>query len=210
MTIYDLARMTRQTTDDDVTQLTTEQEQALAADPLVLTYFYLMVTGRTPEAIADEFGLDDMQTNTMLVRLSRLKLVELFPTNTGRLLTSNRIRWRTDGPIERMYRKQVEQAFLDSQFNKADETFRFEMAELSEASAKIIERKLDRLIRELGDYAELDLTAERDAKLSYGLLLGFRPWTFWRILEGTANDMGLNAERSQAIGRKGICETWSK
>jgi hypothetical protein len=29
-------------------------------------------------------------------------------------------------------------------------------------------------------------------------LIGFRPWTYWSILESTANDMGLNAERSQA------------
>jgi transcriptional regulator with XRE-family HTH domain len=198
MTIYDLARMTRQSTADDLTQLTEAQEQGLADDPLVLTYFYLMITGRTPDAIAKEFGLDDRQQNTMLVRLSRLKLVELYPTNNGRLLTSNRILWRTDGPIEKMYRKQVEASFLDACFGADDEMFRFEMGELSTASASIVRKKIDRLIRELDDYVELDISAPRDAKKSYGLLLAFRPWTYWHILEGTANDMGLNAERSKA------------
>ncbi len=198
MTIYDLARMAQQSTADDLTQLTEEQEQGLAEDPLVLTYFYLMVTGRTPDAIAEEFGLDDSQQNSMLVRLSRLKLVELYPTNNGRLLTSSRILWRTDGAVQRMYRKQVEASFLGSGFRADDELFRFEMGELSGASASIVRKMIGRLIRELDDYVELDTSAPRDAKKSFGLLLAFRPWTYWHILEGTANDMGLNAERSQA------------
>ena len=198
MTIYDLARMTRPSFSDELVQLTVDQEQGLADDPLVLTYFYLMVTGRTPNMIAKEFGLDDRQQNMMLVRLSRLKLVELYPTNNGRLLTSNRIHWRQDGPVRKLYRKQVEAAFLDSRFAGQDESFRFEMGELTDASAKIIERKIDRLIRELDEYVELDISAPRDMKRSFGLLAAFRPWTFWHILEGTANDMGLNAERSKA------------
>jgi transcriptional regulator with XRE-family HTH domain len=198
MTIYDLTRMTRPSFSDELTQLTVEQEQGLADDPLILTYFYLMVTGRTPDMIAREFGLDAQQTNTMLVRLSRLKLVELYPTNNGRLLTSNRIHWRNDGPVRRRYRKQVEAAFLASGFSAEYESFRFEMGELTDASAKVIERKIDRFIRELDDYVELDISAPRDQKKSYGLLIAFRPWTFWDILEGTANDMGLNAERSKA------------
>ena len=45
---------------------------------------------------------------------------------------------------------------------------------------------------------ELDISAPREEKKAFGLLLAFRPWTYWHILEGTANDMGLNAERSQA------------
>lgn len=198
MSIYDLARMTQQSTADDLTQLTEEQELGLADDPLALTYFYLMVTGRTPDTIADEFGLDDRQQNSMLVRLSRLKLVELYPTNNGRLLTSSRILWRTDGPVQKMYRKQVEASFLDSGFAAGDELFRFEMGELSAASASIIRKKIGRLIRELDDYVELDTSAPRDDKKAFGLLLAFRPWTYWHVLEGTANDMGLNAERSQA------------
>lgn len=198
ITIYDLARMTRPSFSDELVQLTLEQEQGLADDPLVLTYFYLMITGRTPDMIAREFGLDAQQQNTMLVRLSRLKLVELYPTNNGRLLTSNRIHWRQDGPVRKRYRKEVEAAFLSSMFSREYESFRFEMGELSDASAKIIERKIDRLVRELDEYVELDISAPRDRKKSFGLLVGFRPWTFWHILEGTANDMGLNAERSKA------------
>ena len=197
MSIYDLARLTRQTVEDEVTRLSVSQEQGLADDPLVLTYFYLLLTGRTPEKIASEFGLDDRQQNTMLVRLSRLKLVELYPTNNGRLLTGRRIDWRLDGPIRRMYEKEVQEAFLDSRFAAQDETFRFETGELSDASVKVILKKIERLTQDVDYYCELDITTPAAQKKAMALMIGFRPWTFWHILESTANDMGLNVERSQ-------------
>jgi transcriptional regulator with XRE-family HTH domain len=198
MTIYDLARLTQQTANDQVTTLTVEQEQALADDPLVLTYFYLMLTGRTPEVIAEEFGLDNRQQMTMLARLSRLKLLEMYPNNSGRLLTGLRIRWRQDGPVRQMYARQIQQTFLDSKFKNDDELLRFEMGELSDASAKVITKKIDRLTQELDDFVELDLSVPSRNKRAFALMIGFRPWTYWQVLERVANDMGLNAERSQA------------
>jgi DNA-binding Xre family transcriptional regulator len=148
MSIYDLARLTRIDTDDEITRLTLEQEQGLADDPLALTYFYLMLTGRTPEKIAKEFGLDDPQQTTMLVRLSRLKLVELYPNNSGRLRTSRRVEWQRNGPIRQLYQRQVTGVFMDSRFEGKDETFRYETGELSESSVKVLLRKFEKLSRE--------------------------------------------------------------
>lgn len=198
MSFYDLARMTRLGRDDEITKLTLKQEQGLAKDPLVLTYFYLLLTGRTPGKIAKEFGLDDQQQATMLARLSKLKLVELLPNNNGRLLTGRRIDWHHDGPIRQLYQQEVTQAFLASRFTDADELFRFDTGELSAASVSVLLKKIERLSQEFDELAELDITTPEEKKHAYGLLLGFRQWTFWQILEGTANDMGLNAERSRA------------
>ncbi|MEM7501611.1 MAG: helix-turn-helix transcriptional regulator [Pseudomonadota bacterium] len=197
MSFYDLARMTRLGREDEVSRLTLKQEEGLAKDPLVLTYFYLLLTGRTPSKIATEFGLDDQQQATMLARLSKLKLVELLPNNNGRLLTGRRIEWHHDGPIRRLYQQQVTQAFLDSRFTGTDELFRFDTGELSASSVSVLMKKFERLSQEFDEFAELDIATPPDKKQAYGLLVGFRQWTFWQILEGTANDMGLNAERSQ-------------
>ena len=134
----------------------------------------------------------------MLVRLSKLKLVELLPKNNGRLLTSRRIDWRHDGPIRKLYQRQVQQAFIESEFDASDELFRFDTGELSAASVSVLSRKFEKLSREFDEFAELDISTPVAGKKAYGLMVGFRPWTFWQILESTANDMGLNAERSQA------------
>ena len=197
MSIYDLARLTRIDTDDEITRLTLEQEEGLADDPLALTYFFLMLTGRTPDKIAAEFGLDDRQQTTMLVRLSRLKLVELYPNNSGRLRTSRRVEWQKNGPIRQLYQRQVTDVFMDSRFEGKDETFRYETGELSESSVKVLLRKFEKLSREFDELADLDINMPESKKKAFALLIGFRPWTYWSILESTANDMGLNAERSQ-------------
>lgn len=198
MSFYDLARMARLSNEDETTQLTHQQEQGLAKDPLVLTYFYLLLTGRTPDKIAREFGLDARQQTTMLVRLSKLKLVELLPKNNGRLLTSRRIDWRRDGPIRKLYQRQVQEAFMDSEFDGSNEWFRFDTGELSVASVSVLSKKFEKLSQEFDEFAELDISTPVARKKAYGLLVSFRPWAFWQILESTANDMGLNAERSQA------------
>lgn len=198
MSIYDLARLTRIETDDEITRLTTEQEQGLADDPLALTYFYLMLTGRTPEKISREFGLDDRQQTTMLVRLSRLKLVELYPNNSGRLRTSRRVEWQKNGPIRQLYQRQVTTDFMNSRFAGEDEDFRYETGELSASSVKVLLKKFEKLSREFDELADLDINTPESEKKAYALLVGFRPWAYWSILESTAMDMGLNAERSQA------------
>lgn len=197
MSIYDLARMTRLTPDNETTRLTLEQEEGLAGDLPALTYFYLLLTGRTAEKIAQEFALTDSQQNTLLVRLSRLKLVELYPNNSGRLLTHRRIDWRRDGPIRKQYQRQFQQAFFDAPFGAKDESFRFLTGELSEASISVLERKLDRLERDVEELTDLDIHVPSSKKKAYGLMIGLRPWTFWQILKAEADDMGLNAERSQ-------------
>lgn len=201
MSFYDLARMTRIGTEDEITRLTMRQEHGLAKDPLVLTYFYLLLTGRTPAKIAKEFGLDDQQQATMLARLSKLKLVELLPKNNGRLLTGRRIDWRDDGPIRKLYQRQVQLAFMDSDFDKNEEVFRFDTGELSAASVSVLAKKFEKLSQEFDEFAELDISVPVSKKKAYGLMVSFRPWTFWQILESTANDMGLNADRSQVRSR---------
>jgi len=201
MSFYDLARMTRLGSEDYISRLSLAQERGLAKDSLVLTYFYLLLTGRTPAEIAGEFGLDDQQQATMLARLSKLKLVELLPHNNGRLLTSRRIDWRTDGPIRKLYQSEVQQAFMASKFDGRNETFRFDTGELSAASVNLMIKKFEKLSQDFDEFAELDVSTPLSKKTAYGLMLGFRPWTFWQILETTANDMGLNADRSRARSR---------
>jgi DNA-binding Xre family transcriptional regulator len=197
MSVYDLTRLTHLGQDDELTRLSEQQEQGLADDPLAITYFFLMLTGRTPEKIAAEFGLDERQQTTMLVRLSRLKLVELYPNNSGRLLTGRRVEWRKNGPIRKVYERQVTEAFMSSNFTRRDESWLFDTGELSDASAKVMMRKFEKLTQEFNELADLDISMPAKRKKAFAVLIAFRPWTYWTILEQTANDMGLNAERSQ-------------
>lgn len=204
MSIYDLARLTRIGSDDEVSELTLDQERGLAEESALLTYFYLLLIGRTPRAITAEFGLDEKRTERMLVRLSRLKLIELYPKNKIRLLTSRRIEWRQDGPIRRLYERQVKAEFMASNFTGRDELFHFDTGELSDASIKVLGRKIERLSKEFDELVDLELSMSAKKKRGFGLMLGFRPWTYWQILVPNQDALGPDAKRKSMYGKADV------
>lgn len=183
MSLYDLTRMTRIGDEDEATQLDLKQEEALAADSALLTYFYLLVTGWKPARIARQLELDEPANTKILARLDKLRLIELLPKNRVRLLTHRRIQWLADGPIRTLYEAQVTQDFVQSKFDKAGEFMRFETAELSAASIGVLTRRLERLFKEFDDLADLDMHVAPEKKRNVGLMLAMRPWTYWQVLE---------------------------
>ncbi len=198
ISLFELARMDAIRNGSNVTELSIAQERGLAADPPLLTYFYLMLTGRSTEDIAGEFGLDDRQQNTLQARLSKLKLVELMPNNKARLLTGRRIEWRQDGPIRKAYKKAVVESFMKSDFGPSNQYMRFDSGELTDESIKILKKKAEKLSLDFDELADLDIAKPASEKKAVGMLIGMRPWAYWEIMEPAANDLGLNASRSQA------------
>jgi DNA-binding Xre family transcriptional regulator len=189
MSIYDLARLTKMYWEEESTVLSIGQEQALAEDSTLLTYFYLLLLGRTPKQIAAEYGVESRQETRILTRLDRLKLIDLYPGNRVRLLVSRRIVWRPGGPIRRQYERQVKAQFLDYAFKNGDDWFSVETTELSEASVKVLGRKLARLTQDFDELADLDLNLPKERKRSFGLMLALRPWTYWQILEPSTQSL---------------------
>lgn len=178
ITIYDLARMAAMSATNQATLLSLEQESALAEDPLLLMYFYLLLNGWAPSRIARKFRATSIQTTRILAKLDRLKLIELHPKNRVRLLTKRNIMWRKGGPIRRLYESQIRTEFLRSAFDGEAELMRLETGELTDASMKIMERKIIGLTKEFDDLIELDLSAPEAEKKSVGMLVALRPWVF--------------------------------
>jgi hypothetical protein len=77
-----------------------------------------------------------------------------------------------------MYEREVRADFLHSLFRAERETLDFRFAELSEASYRILQRKLDRLAAEFRDLADLDRALPSVEKRNVGCLLAMRPWVY--------------------------------
>lgn len=180
--IYELARLTPMHGETPTRQLSLSQEEALADDPALLAYFYLLVTGWTAPRIARRFELDAEANGRLLDALDTLKLIRRLPRNRVRVLTGRRIEWRRNGPVRRLYEARVKSEFLKSSFQARDEMMRLESGELSAASVRILERKIERLAAEFDDLAEADVALPPDQKRAFALLLAFRPWTFWSLV----------------------------
>jgi transcriptional regulator with XRE-family HTH domain len=182
MSFSDLARLNDLKYEERQTTLSVSQETALADDAILLSYFYLLLKGWSIDRLTQRFALEEPRQIGLLAKLDRLGLIELQPGNRVRLLTARRIQWRRDGPVRRLYEREVKQAFLHDKFSESTAHFGFESAELAPESARLILRRLTRVTREFDELAELDVNLEPTGKRGYGLMVALRPWAYWNIV----------------------------
>ncbi len=174
---FELARIgrgTRATRDE----LDEKQEAALAADPRLLTVFHLLSNDWSVAAIRREFRLGGPETTLLLARLDRLRLVELLAGDHVRLRVPRDFAWRRDGPVRRRYAQVATAEFLRDTFDGREAMLNLEIMELGDASIAVLERKLQRLVAEFNELAEIDATLPPDRRRSVGMLVALRPWVF--------------------------------
>lgn len=161
----------------EIPMLTLEQERVLASDDSLLACFYLLLNGHEMSAIAARLGASQRTMRSWLATLARAHLLEV-KGNTVRLNTKLPIAWRVDGPVRRAYERQVRAEFLQSPFTERNENLSFHSAELSQASIRIMLRKLERLSIDFAELAALDAHVPSRDKLSFAMLAACRPWVF--------------------------------
>lgn len=176
--IHEVARLAGEQNADATETLTWDQEAALAEDPKLLACLYLLTNGRTARELCTELQADEKQMRRWFARLHALGLVELRSNLRARVRAASAITWRKDGPIRKLYETQVRDEFLRSSFSDRSEALHFRSAELSEASYRVLLRKLERLANEFRDLAELDRSLPSREKRSVAVLLASRPWVF--------------------------------
>jgi hypothetical protein len=86
------------------------------------------------------------------------------------------VSWRIDGPVHRVYERQVKAEFLQAEFHGSDQALHFRSAELSEASIQLLVRKLEQLARDFAELATLDAGLRAGEKKNVAMLAAFRPW----------------------------------
>jgi len=159
-----------------LTRLTDEQERALVANPKLLLLTYLVLNGAGPFEVCDEYRVRRSEAQRLLVKLDRLRIIELRPFNRIKLLTASNFSWRKDGPVQRLFREQVQDEFLDADFDGPAEALRFVSGSLSAANRAQLCRALDRLAREFEEAVRQDQALPRAERTGCSAVLAFRPW----------------------------------
>lgn len=163
--------------------LTLDQEKALAADPKLFVCYHLVANGRSNREIETELRVAPRALQQWLTRLKALQLVTLTTGARARVKAAIAVKWRPNGPVHRMYEREVRGEFLQSLFGEQREAMHFRSAELSEASCRILQRKLDRLAADFRDLADLDGALPSSGKRNVGFLLAMRPWVLSRFVK---------------------------
>jgi hypothetical protein len=141
-TIQEVTRLALEHTTELTETLSVEQEDALATNPNLLACYYLVASGRTGREIAAELGVDERKVRRWYVQLQPLGLIEMRSGLRARARTTSAIKWRKDGPVSKLYERQVRQEFLKSSFSGSTEALHFRSSELSEPSCRVLLRKL--------------------------------------------------------------------
>ena len=178
---YALAVRDKERSWETARTLTIEQERILLNDEKTLLFFYFLINGWGIQQIIEEYDYSEVETTRMLGKLEKLGVLEHHPNNNVRFLISKNAFWQTNGPLWQKYRKIFIDDFMDSQFGHPNERFIFNPGQFSEASLKIIRKKIDNLIKEFNQLAEMDSALPLKSRRSTGLIIGFRSWVFTRI-----------------------------
>lgn len=179
--LYDLVMMSRQKNQQQPHKLTVEQEAALAEDSTLCTFFYFLVNGWSLALINEEYNISEHEATGLLLRLDRMGLIELYPENRFKLLISANVFWRKNGPLWNQYLKVIKADFFNHPFDTPNSRIEFNPGQLSDASLKIILKKIDGLVKQFNELAELDTALPLKNRFSTGFIIGFRPWVFSMI-----------------------------
>jgi AcrR family transcriptional regulator len=158
-------------------QLTLTQEREIVADPKLFFVTWLVLSRVPAEDIARLYRLSEREILRCLLRLDRLKVLELQPHNRVRLLVSRRFSWRAGGPVQRYIHQKLLREFLASAFAGAQEEFFFHGAMISAGVHAQLKRILQNAARECMELLERD-RGPLDARNGAAFVLALRPWGY--------------------------------
>lgn len=175
--LQELARLARDSSARPA-ELSVEQEAALAHDERLFSVFWLLSNEWSFEEILAAFSISRAQLTTSFARLERLKLIRWGPRERARLLVRRDFRWRDGGPVKKTYGPRVMSEFLAARFKQPLEFLRFDSRILSPESAAVLKQRLERVVKDFYEFADVDSAMPSSKRVSVALLAACRPWEF--------------------------------
>lgn len=158
-------------------QLTLAQESEVVSDPKLLFATWLVLI-RTPfEEMIKDFLFTEREALQYLIRLDRLKVIELLPGNRVRLLVSRHFSWRPGGPVQKYIHQKLLREFFDSAFAGPLEEFFFHGGRVSDEALAHIKRALRSASRECAEIIERDRSTTQPRN-GAAFVLAMRPWNY--------------------------------
>ena len=159
-----------------INELSEFQEKELVADPKLLLVAFLVINGWSFSAILKQYKLSEAQVIRCLVKLDKLKLIDLLPNNRFKLLTSTNFSWRKNGPILGFFTDHMKQDFFEGDFRANNEAITFIPGMLSETSCKTMLKKIEQLASEFNAINRQDAALPIEQRSAFSMVVAFRPW----------------------------------
>ncbi|MFZ6874978.1 helix-turn-helix domain-containing protein [Undibacterium sp. Di27W] len=159
-----------------ITRLSLHQEKELAAElRLLLVAVCTLNHWRMPDIIS-AYQISETECLQYLLRLDKLRLIDLLPGNRIRLNIARDFDWLPEGPIRQLFRQQALDDFVDDAFQAPDESFFFLNGMLSQTATTQFQTKLRRLKQDFADLHQESLSVPLAQRQGTALLCAMRTW----------------------------------
>jgi len=166
-----------------ISQLTPEQEKEIVANKKLFLVAVCALNHVTFEQIVNAYDIPRAECIQLLMRLDRLKFIELQPNNRIRLLVSRTFSWLPDGPIQRFFNQQAHNEYFRSRFDRPEEFMVVVNGMLSKTSSAAIVTRLKRVAREFSELHNEDVRLPLAERSAMSLLVAIRHWELQAFAE---------------------------
>ena len=173
--ISDLAKIVAQEGNSPA-RLTAAQEKELVSDPKLLLIAVHAINHWSFDEIVESYALSKPECIRLLMRLDKIKIIDLLPNNKIRVRVPRNFAWLPDGPIQQYFQQQVQNDFFRSRFGESGELMMFTSGMLSRASNAAIQSRMKRLSAEFTELHHQDLELPLAERFGTSLLVAVRPW----------------------------------
>lgn len=180
--LTDLAQLAEDN-EKKIDQLSLDNELALVADMKLLLVAYGAANYWQFEDITHRYQFSDAELISYLVKLDRMKMIELQAGNRIKLLISSNFSWHSNGPIERFFRKQVQTRFLDSTFSDEGDLRLVKNGEISLKSRIQLSERLAAIGDYFDELNQRERSLAKEARAGTTMVLAIRKWEFLAFRE---------------------------
>jgi transcriptional regulator with XRE-family HTH domain len=161
-----------------VTRLTNAQEREIIADPRLFFITWLVLNRWRIEDIVAAYKFTLAEVERYLIKLDRLKIIELQPGNRARLRVNSNLSWQPGGPMWRYVHQNLLKEFFASDFQDSRAEFRFYGSIMSEATMQQIKRTIQNALRECAELADRDRNLPLENRTGAAYVFALRPWQY--------------------------------
>jgi transcriptional regulator with XRE-family HTH domain len=169
--------------DAQLRKLTVAQETELISDPKLLLVAVCALNHWTVAEILAKYLLSEPECIQRLLRLDRLRLIDLLPSNRVRLNVARDFDWLPDGPIRRFFRERGQNDFLNGRFDGVGEMQAFVHGMLTRTAAEELQAQLRRLRNHFDELHRESLKQPLKERHGTGLMLAVREWELGSFTE---------------------------
>ncbi len=130
----------------------------------------------TLEQILATYDVSKAECIQLLVKLDKIKFLELMPQNRIKLKVSPNFSWLPNGPILQYFKKQAQHEYFRSRFDGPNEIIMVINAMLSPASSARVVAKLRKLASEFSELHNDDKLLLIGERRPASVVLALRPW----------------------------------